>query len=170
MIFHPTRIDKKNPEHRPPGWELEGIGLLSKHKILSYHVRNLTLQSDVDTIQRAVLSALLLINGHEVTVIVVHFSYDQDEQCNNVWDLLKYLHVSRPEKMILLGDFNTYNDYSWPMDLLLTGSIDSKAPVVCQRTQKPWFHGHPDYEFVDTWTEVDSKNPGFTFSNMVRYF
>ena len=122
----------------------------------------------MDQTQRAVLSAQINVNGHEVSVIVTHFSYDKDDQCRNAWNLLKYLHSARAEKMILLGDFNTYNEYHWPIELLMTGDIGRQAPLVCQRIQKPWFHGHADYEFVDAWTEVHPTNPGFTFSNMVR--
>ena len=160
----------QKPEQHPPGWELEGIGLLSKHKILSYHVLNLTMKGGMDETQRSLLSAQISVNGHEMSVIVTHFSYDRDVQCSNAWDVLKYLHSARAEKMIILGDFNVYNEYHWPMELLLTGSLDGGAPAYCQRVQKPWFHGHADYEFVDAWTEVNHNNPGFTFSNMVRHF
>ena len=160
----------QSPEERPPGWELEGIGILSKYRILSYHVLNLTLGRSADPIQRSILSAQIMVDGHEISVIATHFSYDKEAQCNNAWDVLKYLHSARPEKMILLGDFNTYNEYHWPIELLLTGNLVAQGPVLCQRIQKPWFHGHADYEFMDAWTEINPHAPGFTFSNMVRVF
>jgi len=166
LLYHPTRVVRQKQEERPPGWELEGIGILSKHRILSYHVVNLTMGTGKDRTQRSVLSAQIVVNGHEISVMVTHFSYDTNDQCENAWDVLKYLHSARAEKMIILGDFNVYNEYHWPMELLLTGNMDHQAPSFCQKIQKPWFHGRPDYEFVDAWVEANPRNPGFTFSNM----
>lgn len=124
----------------------------------------------MDQTQRAVVSAQILVNGHEVSLIVTHFSYDRESQCQNAWHILKYIHTARADKMVLMGDFNTYNEYHWPIELLLTGNIDIQAPAECHMVQKPWFHGHPDFEFVDAWTELNTHSPGFTFSNMVRIY
>ncbi len=41
-VFYPTHLVKDESYEGPPGWEWEGIGVLSKHRILSYHQVNLT--------------------------------------------------------------------------------------------------------------------------------
>lgn len=169
LLYHPTRVIKAKEGQSPPGWELEGIGLMSTHRILSYHVINLTESHGKDPTQRALLSAQLSVDGAEISVIVTHYSYDRSSQCQNSWDVLKYLHTSRAERMILLGDFNAYNNYHWPIELLMNSRLGTNVPDECKKTEKPWFQGHPDYRFFDAWVELNPQNPGFTFSNMVSF-
>ncbi len=166
MMYHPINFIKDSSKG-PPGWEWEGIGLLSKHRILSYHQVNFSRGHGMDTNSRALLSAQIEFNDREISFIVLHLSYDKRDQCDNVWDVLKYLHTAGIEQTVLLGDLNVYSDYHWPVNALMNGNFDAKAPDHCKRAQKPWFHGHSDYKFADAWSSIYPRRKGFTFSNMV---
>eukprot|EP00794_Sanderia_malayensis_P006186 gene6186-6901_t len=166
MLYHPINVVRDSPGKARPGWELEGIGLLSRHRILSYHQVNFTKGHGMDANARALLSAQIEVDDKEISFIVLHLSYDKRDQCDNAWDILKYLHMAGVEQTVLLGDFNVYRDHHWPIYALMNGKFPANAPWRCKRTQKPWFHGHSDYNFVDAWKSIQPHQPGYTFSNM----
>ena len=69
--------------------------------------------------------------------------------------------------MILLGDFNTYADYEWPLQIL-TGSatdLNNRCPPV---TKQRHIMGTKDISLIDTLKFANPKDQGLTFSNMVR--
>ena len=65
-----------------------------------------------------------------VDVIVTHLSYDAPEQCRQVAHLRRFLDQDRttaalhapslpPRRpQIVMGDFNIYQDFEWPMEFL----------------------------------------------------
>ena len=171
ILYHPVNGDDTSDEQRPPGWEFEGIGLLSRYKIVSSHIVNLTSVKGIDTNKRVLVSAQFLINDKEVAVGVTHFSYDRQQQCDNVLAVMNYLNSAGTEQTILLGDFNAYDDFVWPMTVLMTGNARTEGYDVCQFTDAnafPIFQG-VNYGFKDAWVEINPNNPGFTFSNMVSF-
>ncbi len=68
-----------------------GIGLLSKHKIISQEVKHLCYHRGPDTNQRVILHAQLDYNAQVINVIVVHMSYDRTRQCGNAEEILNYI-------------------------------------------------------------------------------
>lgn len=71
---------------------VEGLGLLSKWPILKSRVHVLSSSSTGDTNKRVSLSAQIAVNERViVNVVVVHFSYDRQQQCQNAAEVLKHL-------------------------------------------------------------------------------
>ena len=151
----------------PPGWEMEGVGLLSKHPIIMSHVVNLTVgKGSVDKNKRVVLHAQVDIDGDELDVTVVHFSYDKTQQCQNAVDVINYIASTGSERSVLLGDFNVYNDFPWPVDGIMKGSFDKQGS--CHAPLHFNLKGsNQAYGFVDAWVTANGDSTGYTFSNMV---
>lgn len=70
------------------------------------------------------------------------------------------------KNLILLGDFNTYNDYEWPIKMLTEGPKGKGRGNRCYRTM-----AQSDIEidevFTDAWPATHPDAAGLTFSNMV---
>ena len=79
--FLPLRsVNKRNLK---PGWEWEGIGFLSKHKILTVMSQNISVPYDSpDKSQRAILHLQFLIEPEqlELDVVLVEFSFHKITQ------------------------------------------------------------------------------------------
>lgn len=76
-------IERVDNKHLRPGWEWEGIGFLSRHKILTSMAVNLTRPfGSPDKNNRVLLHCQFLIEKKdiEVNVILTHFSYDKRSQ------------------------------------------------------------------------------------------
>ena len=63
--------------------------------------------------------------------------------------------------IIILGDFNAYTDFEWPVSLLLEHDMESK----CSNYIKAM--GVRQHFFLDAWKILYPNKPGLTFSNMV---
>ncbi|XP_022103918.1 uncharacterized protein LOC110986391 isoform X2 [Acanthaster planci] len=150
----------------PAGWELEGLGILSRHPITATNPQPLTHQSPKDKNQRTVLHASLhLHSGLNVSLAVAHLSYDRWQQCVNVAEIMKHVRA-RPRNSIIIGDFNTYADYPWPLGGLLHGYFSTSNKCPKYAAQK-----NPTLEadlvsYTDAWAEVNPNKNGYTFSNM----
>ena len=70
---------------------ISGIGLLSKHKIISHERKHLTYHSGPDKNKRVILHAEIDMGQSTLNVIVVHFSYDKKQQCGNSEEILQYI-------------------------------------------------------------------------------
>ena len=73
------------------------------------------------------------------------------------------------QNKIILGDFNVYSTFPWPVQLLLDPS-DNKAKKKClaQRMSAPNQHSYSkNGQYIDVWKKIYPDNPGLTFSNMV---
>ena len=106
-----------------PGWENQGIGYLSKHPILSHSSLNLT-TSDVNSTSidgRMLVHVQFNVEDVELNAVLVHLSYDRMQQCRDAAEILKYLYGAGVENTVLMGDFNTYEYFTWPMGALLKG-------------------------------------------------
>ncbi|XP_068714606.1 uncharacterized protein [Montipora foliosa] len=162
LIYQPVAVvTPPLGDDEPPGWEKEGLGLLSKHPVILSHVVNLTVEKmSVDKNKRILLHAQIEIEGEELNVFVVHFSYDKYQQCKNAVDLINFVASTKTEHSVLLGDFNAYNDFSWPVKAIMEGSLDKEGP--CQQSQAL----SQGYAFVDAWVTANGDGTGYTFSNM----
>lgn len=163
LIYHPVAtVSSPLGADEPPGWEKEGLGLLSKHPITLSHIVNLTVgKTNPDKNKRILLYAQIDIDGEELDVTVVHFSYNKHQQCENAVDLINNLAFRGTQRSVILGDFNAYADFSWPVDGILKGSFDNDGP--CQNTQG----SSQGFGFVDAWVMANGDRTGYTFSNMV---
>ncbi|XP_038061462.1 uncharacterized protein LOC119732137 [Patiria miniata] len=164
--YHP--VQKVIPHKGAPlGWEMEGLGVLSRYPITATSLQPLTHQSPKDKNQRTVLHASLRISpGLNVSIAVVHLSYDRWQQCVNVAEIMKHVRGTKPKHSIILGDFNTYTDYPWPLEGLLQGyfSTTNKCPKYAAR-KNPTLEAEL-VSYTDAWGEVNPNKNGFTFSNM----
>ena len=61
----------------------------------------------------------------------------------------------------MLGDFNAYPNFEWPVGLLLGTDEDSQ----CAKYVRPM--GVRQHFFVDGWKSIYPDKTGYTFSNMV---
>lgn len=169
LVYHPVAmVTPPLGQQVPPGWEMEGLGLLSKHPIIMSHIVNLTVgKGSVDRNKRVVLHAQVDIDGDELDITVVHFSYDKTQQCQNAIDVINYIASIGSERSVLVGDFNVYNDFPWPVDGILKGSFDKQGSC----DTPPYFNpqgSNQGYGFVDAWVTANGDHRGYTFSNMVR--
>eukprot|EP01116_Phalansterium_solitarium_P000056 TRINITY_DN10042_c0_g1_i1.p1 TRINITY_DN10042_c0_g1~~TRINITY_DN10042_c0_g1_i1.p1 ORF type:complete len:401 (+),score=88.25 TRINITY_DN10042_c0_g1_i1:51-1253(+) len=150
----------------------EGVGVLSKHPIVETGHRNFALEGGSDLNRRIAL--YVTVNTPQiglVNVVVTHFSYDTGNQCRNVADLMFFLNeFDRTAPLVILGDFNAYNNYPFAM-LMLTGDDVAPASNPCrqQRQQAEAVAGEamPDVgKFRDVWSSLYPHDAGLTFSNM----
>ena len=152
---------------RQPGWENEGLGVLSKHPIILSHVVDLTVDKKrEDKNKRVLLHVQVDIDGDEFDVTVVHFSYDKEQQCENAVDVINYIASTGSERAVLLGDFNAYNDFPWPVYGIMKGSFDKQGPCHPSKHFDPQ-DSNQSYGFIDAWVNVNGDTAGYTFSNMV---
>lgn len=168
LVYHPVAmVTPPLGRQEPPGWEMEGLGLLSKHPIIMSHVVNLTVgKGNVDSNKRIVLHAQVDIDGDELDVTVVHLSYDKTQQCQNAIDVINYIASIGSDRSVLLGDFNAYNDFPWPVNGIMKGSFDEQGPCHAPRHFNPQ-SSNQGYGFVDAWVTANGDSKGYTFSNMV---
>jgi hypothetical protein len=134
-------------------------------------------------------------------VFVTHLSYADTQQCLNAAALLFLMDSRRLARgseatalQLVLGDFNTYFGFEWPMELL-NGNFVQHAKLPCvapwRETQTlttgfdpanpasqstsltvppaaQWFgaaHGNGHARFRDVWRDLHSDKGGFTFTN-----
>ena len=93
LVYHPVAmVTPPLGRQVPRGWEVEGLGLLSKHPIIMSHIVNHTVgKGSVDRNKRVVLHAQVDIDEDELDITVVHFSYDKTQQCQNAIDVISYI-------------------------------------------------------------------------------
>lgn len=167
LVYHPVAVvTHPAGQQGPPGWEQEGLGILSKHPIILSHVVNLTIgKGGVDRNKRAILHAQVDIDGDELDITVLHLSYDKAQQCKNAVDVINYIASMGSERSVLLGDFNAYNDFHWPVNGIMKGSFDKQGPCHASSHLDP--QGlNQGYGFVDAWVTANGNSKGYTFSNM----
>lgn len=151
--------------HGPPGWEREGLGILSKHPIVLSHVIDLKSKANnPDTNKRIMVHVQADVNGDEIDFTLVHLSYDRQQQCQNAIDVINYIASVGSERSVILGDFNAYEDFPWPVAAMLKGSFDSTSECKPDRFFEPQDSSR-GYGYVDAWKSTEDK--GYTFSNMV---
>ncbi|XP_033647637.1 uncharacterized protein LOC117307090 isoform X1 [Asterias rubens] len=150
----------------PTGWEMEGLGLLSRHPIVTSITQPLTHQSPKDKNKRLILHASLRLDLINVSISVAHFSYDHWQQCVNVAEMMKHIRASRPANSIIMGDLNTYVDYPWPLEGLLYGYFSTSNKCPKYAAQKNPTTEEELMSYLDAWAEVNPHRNGFTFSNM----
>ena len=168
LVYHPVAmVSPPLGRREPPGWEMEGLGVLSKHSITMSHVVNLTVgKGSVDSNQRVLLHVQVDVGGDELDFTVVHLSYDKTQQCQNAIDVINYIASVGSERSVLLGDFNAYNDFPWPVNGIMKGSFDKQGPCHAPRHFVPQ-GPNQGYGFVDAWVTTNGDSEGYTFSNMV---
>jgi len=106
--------------HNPKGTH-EGMAVLSRLPVLSQGSRPVSILGDFsnDDNHRANLRVTVKSRAGPLHVVASHFSYDDVQQCLNVAALHHFVSSLDPkEPTLLMGDFNTYFGFEWPMDLL----------------------------------------------------
>ena len=168
LVYHPVAmVTPPLGQQDPPGWEMEGLGLLSKHPIIMSHIVNLTVgKGSVDSNERVVLHVQVDIDGVELDLTVLHLSYDKTQQCQNAVDVINYIASMGSERSVLLGDFNAYNDFPWPVKGIMKGSFDKQGSCHASNNFDPQ-GSNQGYGFVDAWVTANGDSKGYTFSNMV---
>ncbi|XP_077985526.1 uncharacterized protein LOC144440131 [Glandiceps talaboti] len=158
---------KREPQAMPGlGWEIEGLGILSRHPIINYEGQQLSLTASPDKNKRQVLHAQVKVAEFGlVHVAVVHLSYDKRQQCDNVADIGKYIEDGKFPYSVIMGDFNAYKDFGQPVQRLLNGQFSSSGGC-----HKSLYLNNPRKEdavtYTDAWVATNPNENGFTFSNM----
>ncbi|XP_064606868.1 uncharacterized protein LOC135471533 [Liolophura sinensis] len=169
MRHHPTNYVQKVNGSFLPGWETEGLGLLSKWPILKSRVHVLSSANTGDSNKRVSLSAQIAVNERViVNVVVVHFSYDRQQQCQNAAEVLKHLTDLKLPNAVILGDFNTYTDFEWSAKVLTSTNRLKEELGPCYSTATSIIPKERIIlEIADIWeATADSDHFSFTFSNM----
>ena len=162
VSYHPVSTVKLGP----PGWEREGLGILSKHPIMLSHAVNLKSKANnPDSNKRIIVHLQVDANGDEIDFTLVHLSYNRQQQCQNAVDVINYLASVGSERSVILGDFNSYEDFPWPVAAILKGAFPQNGGCVPDKFFDPQDSGR-GYGYVDAWKR--SNENGYTFSNMVR--
>lgn len=142
--------------------------MLSRHPIVKRSIVNLNHNSgSTDSNKRIVLYAQLEISvTKKLNVTLVHFSYDRKQQCTNAKDIINFISSIASSNTVIMGDFNAYNDFEWPVKTIMEGTF----PLGDCHLFSPG--KSVGYGFVDAWTSVthSDRDTGFTFSNMVRSY
>ncbi|CAB3983156.1 Hypothetical predicted protein [Paramuricea clavata] len=167
-VFHSTRTVDKNKfgKNAIKGWEQEGLGILSKYSIVMSHHIPLSKAGESDESPRVLLHIQIEYEHHEIFFMVVHFSTNKKLQCQNAMRLINFVSSTGADRTVIVGDFNTYSDYEWPVAAVLNGFF---LPNGCPKPVgfEP-VGAEQGYGFDDSWpmTNLDKKG-GLTFSNMV---
>lgn len=151
----------------------EGIAVLTRWPIVSSHSINFTKVSSPDANTRAALNVLLrhptVGSDFLVEVYSTHLSYDKTTQCQNTKELIEFVGASTANVFgrkqvfrIIGGDFNAYNDFESPQNMLTEPENMNSHAVCC-----PGRHIHNFIPFEDVWKLLKQPNEnGFSFSNM----
>lgn len=159
MECHVSLEDTKIPDCR------NGLGLISSLPVVSESVQFLTIDKhDPDTNQRIVLHVALQMNPKTVlNLVLIHLSYQRQQQCKNMAEILRFITDRRLRNVVIAGDFNTYSDFDWPIKLAL-GVVEKGTNPCLPHTRK--YDLSNAGNFKDAWLEGKSSGNGFTFSNM----
>ncbi|XP_033744975.1 uncharacterized protein LOC117330650 isoform X2 [Pecten maximus] len=167
-------FQEANEVHKPkgahwPGWEKEGIGILSRRPITLFSKHTLPPVPGPDTNSRVLILAKVFITPHiSVQVGALHLSYDRRQQCGNTKSVIELIRdqESSPEHLrsVILGDFNTYNDFDWPVKLFT--SPNQKTLSECHIQDIKFLGAKGKAPWSDVWEMVGHPSSGRTFSNM----
>ncbi|KAK6177334.1 hypothetical protein SNE40_015455 [Patella caerulea] len=154
-------VEKYKPDGRLKGWEKEGLGILSKYPILEVTVQHLPHTKGPDTNKRIALHVKISLGRRKIlNIIAVHFSYHRQQQCENSIAVLNFIYMKKLENVIIVGDFNTYEDYQYPVQVFTRKNNRVKNKCDELRIGLPKLS-----RFQDVWQNKSNKK-GFTFSNM----
>ncbi|CAL1548175.1 unnamed protein product [Lymnaea stagnalis] len=146
------------------GWNKEGLGILSRKQIMSSSIVNLTTSGNIDKNPRIAIHAKVRVGPNEmdiINIIVVHFSYDREQQCQNAESIVQLIHRGQLNNVIVVGDLNAYTDFPGPVDV-----FTSKRQSTCFIKSKQ-AAGTILGTLKDAWISLDNdKANGLTFSNM----
>eukprot|EP01087_Luapelamoeba_hula_P008548 TRINITY_DN2142_c0_g1_i1.p1 TRINITY_DN2142_c0_g1~~TRINITY_DN2142_c0_g1_i1.p1 ORF type:complete len:563 (-),score=66.48 TRINITY_DN2142_c0_g1_i1:8-1696(-) len=173
----------------PPKSEIteeEGIAIISKHPI--HNIQRFTFTrkpNDEDrNLRTMILAEIEVPKLGMVYVFATHLSYHNFTQCRHMVELISQidtLSLDRNTPIILLGDFNTYATFEYPMNFLTTPYYLVASSNLCfGQMQRENIDFEPDETtsisggFVDVWKMTESRRVskghsprfGYTFSNL----
>jgi endonuclease/exonuclease/phosphatase family metal-dependent hydrolase len=134
--------------------------------MLSHAVNLKTKTDNPDKSERIIFHVQMNVDGEELDVTLVHLSYNRQQQCQNAVDVINYLASVGSERSVVLGDFNAYEDFPWPVTAILKGSFAADGACIPDKFFDPQDAGR-GYGYVDAWQVSHSNEKGYTFSNMV---
>lgn len=109
----------------------EGVAIMSRYPLVdSNRVVLTSLPHDQDTNQRIALHATVMLpDGGTSSIVVTHISYAKHVQCRNFWELRQLAQTLQPP-VIMMGDWNVYGDYGWPVELLTHHALAAENPCI----------------------------------------
>ncbi|KAL0481501.1 Diguanylate cyclase [Acrasis kona] len=157
----------------------EGLAIVSKYKINS--VRKLhQISKTKNWNNRLCLNGLVDLGFSVLDFYVTHQAIDPVDQCQKMGEVLTFTNHNAMLNQVLLGDFNTYYDFPYPMDLMTSNDGLSfhhnkfQNKNCNQECQKAKFdqcvsildNKHSNKRpFVDAWEHLKNDEPGHTFTN-----
>jgi endonuclease/exonuclease/phosphatase family metal-dependent hydrolase len=164
-LYERTHAESKGDE--------EGHGVLSRlplERVQAYHIEKDASLSIRGGVGRIVLHARLVDAG--VDVFSVHMGIFDVQQCHAATQLRALVDASTARRQIVLGDFNAYIDWEWPLDWLVEprDSAWLRSPVhPCHRqfqVAAGQVNNRTSERFVDAWPHLmPSSVVGNTFTN-----
>ncbi|OWF48749.1 uncharacterized protein LOC110452657 [Mizuhopecten yessoensis] len=151
------------------GWEKEGIGILSRKPITLFSTHTLPAVPGPDINNRGLIIAKIFISPEiSVQVAALHLSYERRQQCGNTKSVIELIRdqesSSEHLRSIVLGDFNTYNDFDWPVKLFTLPN--QKTLLECHIQDEKFLSLRGRSPWSDVWEMVGHPSSGRTFSNM----
>ncbi|GAB5361189.1 hypothetical protein AAMO2058_000692200 [Amorphochlora amoebiformis] len=146
----------------------EGMAIISKYKITTSG--SVSLKGGSPRNRKIFYAAIDIPFIGEVYFFVTHLTYEESKQCDQMMTILSYLDTFDPNKIqILVGDFNTYFDFEWPMDLAVRpiNKFTHHRYNPCHNAAKS-LQLSKTPKFRDAWEDVFpdmSRFPGSTFPN-----
>jgi len=152
--------------------QVEGIGILSRYPILDSQVLKLSQEAqDTDKNKRVCLRAHIHSPIGKLQFFLTHFSYGDMTQCRHVVELYRFINASQDSNnQILVGDFNTYYDFEYPMDLLIGKVNHSSRCIPVWESQNFKLPVESKTVFKDVWLNLRSNEAGLTFLSNIPGF
>ncbi|XP_070193785.1 uncharacterized protein [Littorina saxatilis] len=128
------------------GWEGEGLAVLSKLRTGEVRAEHLSKpQYGSDANQRIALHVPIILDSTAImNIVVVHFSYQRQQQCQNALEVLKFIQL----RLFLDKDRKSEDDLE-ECSMRMMGAFEAPAQA-----------------FHDAWEMTHKTSSGFTFSNM----
>jgi endonuclease/exonuclease/phosphatase family metal-dependent hydrolase len=155
----------------------EGLAIISKHpisNIRTLHQRSTTKNWN----NRLCYNAVITKDGTDIDFYVTHQAIDPVDQCTKMKQILEFMNERKDMKQIILGDFNTYYDFPYPMDVLSMNTPQFRTNMFqnknCeQECQKKKFDEcvkaitpiSNDLPLTDIWQQLHPLDNGHTFTN-----
>lgn len=169
--YLPLQLVKDRKNFQTDGWEWEGVGFLSKFRILNNVAFNHSLPlGSPDQTNRAFLYAQFHIepDDMEINVIFVDLSHHKLTQCSNAYEIVKFIYSVGVESLIVMGNFNVDEEFNIPLKAIADGYF-SDSGGFCKDIgnvfNQEQYLSH-DYKFHDAWVNMNWHFSGFTFSNL----
>jgi len=151
----------------------EGLAIFSKFPSVSQTSKKFEIYPhDTDKNERIILCNLINIEIGEINFCVTHISYADVVQCRQSSEIFNFVNELEDQSIhnkkratLLIGDFNTYYDYEYPIDLLThkTQPNQDKCIPIWRSINFHYEKTKKGIKFEDVWKLLNPNEKGYTF-------